>query len=121
LAPRGAILKKLSEYHDHYKIAVVEELMRKVRDQGKELTQQFGLNIQSLESVTDQAPIVKAVNVIIIGALLKRASDIHLVPDRGDDGRGKSATVAGGDVANFSHKCSLGLIAYLSAILRRIV
>ena len=82
LAPRGAILKKLSEYHDHYKIAVVEELMRKVRDQGKELTQQFGLNIQSLESVTDQAPIVKAVNVVIIGALLKRASDIHLVPDK---------------------------------------
>ena len=82
LAPRGAILKKLSEYHDHYKIAVVEELMRKVRDQGKELTQQIGLNIQSLEAINDQAPIVKAVNVIIIGALLKRASDIHLMPDK---------------------------------------
>ncbi|HTB35245.1 MAG TPA: ATPase, T2SS/T4P/T4SS family [bacterium] len=83
LASRGAILKKLSEYHDHYKISVVEELLRKVRDQGKELSQQFGLNIQSLESVSnEQAPIVKAVNVIIIGALLKRASDIHLVPDK---------------------------------------
>jgi type IV pilus assembly protein PilB len=82
LASRGAILKKLSEYHDHYKIAVVEDLMRKVRDQGKELTQQIGLNLQSLESINDQAPIVKAVNVIIIGALLKRASDIHLMPDK---------------------------------------
>jgi type IV pilus assembly protein PilB len=82
LASRGAIVKKLSEYHDHYKIAVVEELMRKVRDQGKELTQQIGLNLQSLESLNEQAPIVKAVNVIIIGALMKRASDIHLVPDK---------------------------------------
>jgi type IV pilus assembly protein PilB len=82
LAPRGAILKKLSEYHDHYKIAVVEDLLRRVRDEGKELTQQFGLSIQNLDSINDQAPIIKAVNVIIIGALLKRSSDIHLVPDR---------------------------------------
>ncbi|HXB97435.1 MAG TPA: ATPase, T2SS/T4P/T4SS family, partial [bacterium] len=82
VATRGAILKKLAEYHDHYKVAVVEQLMKNVRDQGKELTQQIGINVQSLESVTDQAPIVKAVNLIIIGALLKRASDIHLVPDK---------------------------------------
>jgi type II secretory ATPase GspE/PulE/Tfp pilus assembly ATPase PilB-like protein len=82
LASRGAILKKLAEYHDHYKIAVVDRLMRSVRDQGRELTQHFGLNVQSLESVAEQAPIVKAVNLIIIGALLKRASDIHLVPDK---------------------------------------
>ncbi|HTA16890.1 MAG TPA: GspE/PulE family protein, partial [bacterium] len=82
LATRGGILKKLGEYHDHYKVAVVEHLLKSVRDQGKELTQQFGLNIQSLESVSDQAPIIKAVNLIIIGALLKRASDIHLVPEK---------------------------------------
>jgi type IV pilus assembly protein PilB len=82
VATRGSILKKLAEYHDHYKVAVVEQLMKNVRDQGKELTQQIGINVQSLESITDQAPIVKAVNLIIIGALLKRASDIHLVPDK---------------------------------------
>jgi len=82
LAARGSILKKLGEYHDHYKVAVVEQLLRNVRDQGKELTQQFGLNIQNLESVVEQAPIIKAVNLIIIGALLKRASDIHIVPEK---------------------------------------
>jgi type IV pilus assembly protein PilB len=82
LAARGAVLKKLAEYHDHYKIAVVEHLLQSVRDQGKELTNQIGLNLQSLESVAEQAPIVKAVNLVIIGALLKRASDIHLVPDK---------------------------------------
>ena len=82
LATRGAIVKKLGEYHDHYKVSVVENLLKTVRDQGKELTQQIGINIQSLESVTDQAPIVKAVNLIIIGALLKRASDVHLVPEK---------------------------------------
>jgi type IV pilus assembly protein PilB len=82
LAARGVILKKLAEYHDHYKIAVVEHLLKSVRDQGKELTNQIGLNLQSLEAVSEQAPIVKAVNLVIIGALLKRASDIHLVPDK---------------------------------------
>jgi type IV pilus assembly protein PilB len=82
LGARGAIIKKLAEYHDHYKVAVVEHLLKSVRDTGKELTQQFGLNIQSLESVTDQAPIIRAVNLLIIGALLKRASDIHLIPEK---------------------------------------
>ncbi|HTB21156.1 MAG TPA: GspE/PulE family protein [bacterium] len=82
LATRGGIMKKLAEYHDHYKVSVVENLLKTVRDQGKELTQQIGLNIQSLETLTDQAPIIKAVNLIIIGALLKRASDIHLVPEK---------------------------------------
>lgn len=82
LAARGAILKKLAEYHDHYKIAVVENLLKNVRDQGRELTNQIGLNLQSLDAVSEQAPVVKAVNLVIIGALLKRASDIHLVPDK---------------------------------------
>ena len=82
LASRGAIRKKLSEYHDHYKIHLVEHLMSGVKDSGKELTQQLGLNVQSLTAVTDQAPVVKAVNLILIGALLKRASDIHMVPDK---------------------------------------
>ena len=82
LAARGAIIKKLAEYHDHYKIAVVENLLKTVRDQGKELTKEIGLNLHSLEAVSEQAPIVKAVNLIIIGALLKRASDVHLVPDK---------------------------------------
>jgi hypothetical protein len=45
LASRGGILKKLAEYHDHYKVAVVENLMKVVRDQGKELTQHFGINV----------------------------------------------------------------------------
>jgi len=82
LASRGAIRKKLTEYHDHYKIHLVQHLMESVKDQGKELTQQMGLNVQSLTAVTDQAPIVKAVNLILIGALLKRASDIHMIPDK---------------------------------------
>ncbi len=82
LASRGAMRKKLAEYHDHYKIHLVENLLKNVRDQGQELTEQIGLEIPDLGAVTSQAPIVKAVNLIIIGALLKRASDIHLVPEK---------------------------------------
>jgi type IV pilus assembly protein PilB len=82
LAARGAIRKKLAEYHDHYKIQLVEHMLEGVKDQGRELTEQLGLDIKNLSSVTEQAPIVRAVNLVIMGALLKRASDIHLVPDK---------------------------------------
>ena len=82
LASRGAIRKKLAEYHDHYKIQLVEHMLQGVKDQGRELTEQLGLDIKNLSTVTEQAPIVRAVNLVIMGALLKRASDIHLVPDK---------------------------------------
>ncbi len=82
LAARGAVLKKLAEYHDHYKVAVVERLLKSVRDTGRELTQHFGINMQSLDAAGEQGPIIKAVNLVIMGALLKRASDIHLVPEK---------------------------------------
>jgi type IV pilus assembly protein PilB len=82
LASRGAILRKLSEYHDHYKVKVVEKLMAGIQDQGLQLTQSLGLDIQDLKQVSEQAPVIKTVNLFLLGALLKRASDIHLVPDR---------------------------------------
>ncbi len=83
LAPRGAVVKKLAEYHDHYKISVVEHLMARVRDQGSDLNEQMGLSLSNLQGASEQqAPIVRAVNLVIMGALLKRASDIHMVPDK---------------------------------------
>jgi type IV pilus assembly protein PilB len=82
LASRGAIIRKLSEYHDHYKIRVVERLLASVQDQGIQLTRTLGMDIQNLDQVSEQAPVVKTVNLFLLGALLKRASDIHLVPDR---------------------------------------
>ncbi|MBI5630757.1 MAG: Flp pilus assembly complex ATPase component TadA [Elusimicrobia bacterium] len=81
LASRWAILRKLSEYHDHYKIKVVEKLLKSVKDQGAELSRSIGLDID-LNQLSDQAPVIKTVNLFLLGALLNRASDIHLIPDR---------------------------------------
>ena len=81
LASRWGILHKLSEYHDHYKIKVVERLLRSVKDKGYELSRSIGLDID-LGKVTEEAPVIRSVNLFLLGALLTRASDIHLVPDR---------------------------------------
>jgi type IV pilus assembly protein PilB len=81
LASRWGILHKLTEYHDHYKIRVVERLLRSVKDQGAELSRSIGLDID-IGKVTEEAPVIKSVNLFLLGALLTRASDIHLVPDR---------------------------------------
>ena len=53
-----------------------------MRDDARELTDKMGLDIASVDQISNQTPIVKAVNLIIMGALLKRASDIHLVPGK---------------------------------------
>ena len=82
LASRGGILRKLSEYHEHYKVKVVERLLAGVQDQGLQLTESLGLDIRNIDQVSEQAPVIKAVNLFLLSALLKRASDIHLVPDR---------------------------------------
>ena len=81
LASRWAILRKIGEYHDHFKIKVVEKLLRTVKDQSYELSRSIGLDID-FNNVSEQAPVVKTVNLFLLGALLRRASDIHLVPDR---------------------------------------
>ncbi|MEK7765138.1 MAG: GspE/PulE family protein, partial [bacterium] len=53
-------------------------LLEGVTDQGLQLTRKLGLEIGSLDEVAEQAPAVKAVHLIILQALQRRASDIHL-------------------------------------------
>ncbi|MFH1379231.1 MAG: GspE/PulE family protein [bacterium] len=80
LSSKGAILKKLSEYHDHYKAAMVEKLLASVNDEGIQLSAKMGMDVESVGAVAQQAPAVKTINLIILKALLQRASDIHLCP-----------------------------------------
>ncbi len=80
LASRWAILRKISEYHDHYKIKVVEKLLNSVSDQGLELSRTIGLDVD-FSKTSEQAPVIKTVNLFLLGSLMTRASDIHLVPD----------------------------------------
>lgn len=82
LASKGAILRKLNEYADHFKSSMVRNLLKTVSDESYQLTKKLGFEIKGIAEVAEQAPVVKAVNLIILGALLKRASDIHLLPGR---------------------------------------
>jgi type II secretory ATPase GspE/PulE/Tfp pilus assembly ATPase PilB-like protein len=59
----------------------VQKLLETVKDQGYELSRSIGIDI-NINQTAEQAPVIKTVNLIILGALAARASDIHLVPDR---------------------------------------
>jgi type II secretory ATPase GspE/PulE/Tfp pilus assembly ATPase PilB-like protein len=78
LGARGAIRKTLAEYHEYWREQMIQRLMTGVADQGLQLTRKLGLEIESLDEVAEQAPAMKAVNLLILQALQRRASDIHL-------------------------------------------
>jgi len=78
LGARGAIRKTLAEYHEYWREQMIQRLMTGVTDQGLQLTRKLGLEIESLDEVAEQAPAVKAVNLLILQALQRRVSDIHL-------------------------------------------
>ncbi len=80
LASRGGILRKINEYSDHFKSSMVRKLLSTISDETYQLTQKLGFEIKGIQEVSTQAPVIKAVNLIILGALLKRASDIHILP-----------------------------------------
>jgi type IV pilus assembly protein PilB len=82
IASRGAISRKINEYADHFKSIMVKKLLQSISDDTYQLTKKLGFEIRGIEELAEQAPIVKAVNLIILGAFLKRASDIHLLPTR---------------------------------------
>jgi type IV pilus assembly protein PilB len=80
LASRGGILRKINEYSDHFKSNMVRKLLSTISDETYQLTQKLGFEIKGIQEISTQAPVIKAVNLIILGALLKRASDIHILP-----------------------------------------
>ncbi len=80
LGSRGAIIKKLNEYHDHYKAHMVDRLLKSVSDQGRGLTKKLGLEIKNLDDVAEQDTVIKTVNLCLLQGLMRRASDIHIIP-----------------------------------------
>ncbi len=80
MGSRGEIIKKLAEYRDHYKAEAVQRLLSSVSDQGLELSRKMGLQIGDISDVTEHSSVVKVVNSLLLQGLLKRASDIHLIP-----------------------------------------
>lgn len=81
LASKGEVLKKLGEYHDHYKAAAVERLLGDVKDQGRGLARRMGLVISDIdEAAQESSQIIRTLNLLLLQALIKRASDIHIEP-----------------------------------------
>jgi type II secretory ATPase GspE/PulE/Tfp pilus assembly ATPase PilB-like protein len=77
----GAILRKLGEYHDHYRRALVSRLLAEVAEPGIELARRLGLEIESLDEIAkEESDAVRAVHLLILQALMDRASDIHIEP-----------------------------------------
>ena len=78
LAARGAIRKVLQEYHDNWRELMIQRVLEGVTDQGLQLTRKLGMDAINLDDVAEQAPAVRTVNLLILQALQRRASDIHL-------------------------------------------
>lgn len=80
MSTRSAVEHKVFEYANHFRKKVIDELLESVGDAGVKLTRELGIEIGSIKEIKDQAPVVKAVNLLILQALQLRASDIHIMP-----------------------------------------
>lgn len=81
LSTRSAIEHKVFEYRNHFRKKVIDELLKTVGDTGIKLTRELGIEIGSIKEIKEQAPVVKAMNLLILQALQLRASDIHVIPN----------------------------------------
>jgi len=80
LASAGEISKKLGEYNDHYKSRRVERLLEGVRDQGSALAARIGLTVNLSSAAAESNQVIRTLNLLLLQALVRRASDIHLTP-----------------------------------------
>jgi type IV pilus assembly protein PilB len=81
LGKGGAILRKLGEYHDHYRRSLVSRLLAEVSEPGIDLARRLGFEIESLDNIAkEESDAVRAVHLLILQALMDRASDIHIEP-----------------------------------------
>lgn len=78
LTSRSAILKKLHEYREHYRVKEVSLVLK-----GRSL-RSVELRVESIsddKEGAEQAPIVNLVNLMLLEGLKQRASDIHIQPE----------------------------------------
>ena len=80
LADEEDILKAIDQYYGGTHL--IEETIEGIKETSWECTTPKRLEAEELERVTEQPPIVKLVNQLILEAVSNRASDIHLEPQR---------------------------------------
>jgi type IV pilus assembly protein PilB len=79
VATESAIKHAMDRFYDAG--TGVEEVLSEFTDEGVDLIESGeDLDIGELESAAEQAPVVKLVNLVLVDAIRKGASDIHLEP-----------------------------------------
>ena len=92
IATEGSIQEALEKYYGAQKSIELREVYKKVEEQKKESepggdSSDMDINLEEgdeylhqMEKISDDAPIIKLVNLILGQSILKRASDIHIEP-----------------------------------------
>jgi type IV pilus assembly protein PilB len=79
VASETAIKQSMDRFYDAG--AGVDDVLSEFADEGVDLIESGeDLDIGELESAAEQAPVVKLVNLVLVDAIRKGASDIHLEP-----------------------------------------
>ena len=78
-----SVIKKYYESSPYGKTLNYDQLLTQVKvDEVKVIAEEEGISIQNLERMTTEAPIVLLFNTLLIDAIRKEASDIHIEPQR---------------------------------------
>jgi type IV pilus assembly protein PilB len=79
VASEGAIKEAIDRYYDAGN--ALADVMEGFRDEGIEyVAGEEEIEAGALESIAEEAPVVKLVNLILVDAIKKNASDIHIEP-----------------------------------------
>ena len=67
-------MKKLAEYHDHYKAGAVDRVLNHVSDKRAALARKLGLVISGQEQLGESAKqVVRTLNLLLLQGLARRA------------------------------------------------
>lgn len=80
VASEASIQRVIERHKQASSDAVFDQLISSIDDEGVDFEQQEQENIVDLESASGEAPVVRLCNGILLNAIKKRASDIHIEP-----------------------------------------
>ncbi|MCP3177396.1 MAG: type IV-A pilus assembly ATPase PilB [Desulfuromonadales bacterium] len=78
VASETAIRNAIDQYYDQS--ATLAEVMEDLDDIDLEVIDEEEVDVNALEKATEDAPVVKLVNLILTDAIKRKASDIHIEP-----------------------------------------
>ena len=78
VASETAIKNAIDQYYDQS--ATLAEVMEDLDDIDLEVIDEEEVDVNALEKATEDAPVVKLVNLILTDAIKRKASDIHIEP-----------------------------------------